>query len=353
MRRWLTIGWFAGAMLLLASVSAAAQQAFTIGSITAAPGSVASGTLQVPARPGDDGTTVPISILNGTRPGPVLALTAGVHGQEYAPVLALQRLLKTVDPKSLSGTLILVHVANMPSYLGRTIYYSPADGKNLNRVFPGKEDGSLSERIAFVLTKHVIERATHVIDVHCGDGNESLRPYSYWITTGKPDVAAAGKQLALAFGLDHIIVDNERPSDPHASIYLSNTAITRGKPALTVESGGLAQTDEASIAAIERGVSGVLKHLGMRADGPPPVAQPIWIERSEVLRSGGTGIFYPAVERGHTVAQGTLIGRVTDFHGATIEEIRAPFAGEILYVLGTPAIGKGEPIAFVGAAAIK
>jgi uncharacterized protein len=97
----------------------------------------------------------------------------------------------------------------------------------------------------------------------------------------------------------------------------------------------------------------VLKHLGMRADGPAPVGRPIWIERSEVVRSGATGIFYPAVERGHTVAEGTLLGRVTDFHGATIEEIRSPFAGEILYVIGTPAISKGEPIAFVGTIAAK
>jgi predicted deacylase len=341
-------------VFLLAKGSASAQPAaFTVGPVTAAAGTTASGTLQVPGRAGDDGTTIPISIINGARPGPVLALTAGVHGQEYTPVIALQRVLKTVDPKTLAGTLILVHVANMPSYLGRTIYYSPADGKNLNRVFPGKADGTLSERIAFVLTRDVIDRATHVIDLHCGDGNESLRPYSYWITTGAPEVAAGGKQLALGFGLDHIIVDTERPVDPRASIYLSNTAITRGKPALTIESGGLARTDEDSISAIERGVSGVLKHLGMRADGPAPVGRPIWIERSEVVRSGATGIFYPAVESGHTVAEGTLLGRVTDFHGATIEEIRSPFAGEILYVIGTPAISKGEPIAFVGTIATK
>ena len=186
---------------------AAAQQPFTIGPVTAAPGTSATGTLQVPAAGGDQGTTLPISIIQGTRPGPVLVLTAGVHGQEYAPILALQRVLASVDPKTLSGTLVLVHVTNMPSYLARTIYYSPADGKNLNRVFPGKADGTLSERIADVLTRQVIERATHVVDLHCGDGNESLRPYSYWITTGAPAVAEEGKQLALAFGLDHIIVD--------------------------------------------------------------------------------------------------------------------------------------------------
>ena len=345
------------AVLLLASAAhltagqTNAQAPVTIGGVVAAPGTIASGALVVAPRAGDEGTTIPISVVHGARPGPVLALTAGVHGQEYAPVLALQRVLKAIDPSSLTGTLVLVHVANMPSYLARSIYYSPADGKNLNRVFPGRADGTLSERIAFAITQEVIARATHVIDLHCGDGNESLRPYSYWITTGKPDVAAAGRQLALAFGLDHIVVDRDRPADPDASMYLSNTAITRGKPALTIESGGLARTDEASIAAIERGIAGVLRHLGMRADGPPPVAQPLWIERSEVLRSGATGIFYPAVERGHTVAQGTVIGRVTDFHGVVVEEVRSPFAGEILYVIGTPAIGKGEPIAFVGSTA--
>jgi predicted deacylase len=327
---------------------AIAQPAFTIGPVTAAPSTTASGILTVAARPGDDGTTIPISIIHGSKPGPVLALTAGVHGQEYAPVLALQRVLRTLDPKTLTGTVILVHVSNMPSYLARTIYYSPVDGKNLNRVFPGRADGTLSERIAAVLTRDVIERATHVVDLHCGDGNESLRPYTYWITTGAPPVAEAGKQMALAFGLDHIVEDRERPGDPKASVYLSNTAITRGKPALTIESGGLARTDKESITAIERGIAGLLKHLAMRAEGPAPVAKPIWIKRSEVLRSAGTGIFYPAVERGHTVAEGTIIGRVTDFHGKLLEEIRAPFAGEILYVIGTPAISKGEPIAYVG-----
>lgn len=331
------------------AAAAAAQAPFTIGSVTAVPGTVATGTLQVPAAGGDQGTTLPISIIHGAKAGPVLVLTAGVHGQEYPPVLALQRVLATVDPKTLSGTLVLVHVTNMPSYLARTIYYSPADGKNLNRVFPGKADGTLSERIADVLTRNVIERATHVVDLHCGDGNESLRPYSYWITTGAPAVADEGKQLALAFGLDHIIVDRSRPLDPKASIYLSNTAVTRGKPALTIESGGMARTDEESIARIERGIAGVMRHLKMRATGPDPVAHPIWIERSEVITSGATGIFKAAVEAGHTVAEGTVVGRVTDFHGRLLQEILAPFAGEILYVIGTPAISTGEPIAFVGA----
>jgi predicted deacylase len=152
------------ALAVAVPAGAAAQEPFRVAGITAAPGSLASGTIRIPARPGDNGTELPVSIVHGARPGPVLALVAGVHGQEYTPILALQRLRTGIDPKALTGTVIMVHVANMPSYLARTIYYSPLDNKNLNRVFPGKADGTVSERIADVITREVIDRATHVID---------------------------------------------------------------------------------------------------------------------------------------------------------------------------------------------
>jgi predicted deacylase len=334
--------------LVLCAAGASAQSGFSVGSVTAPPGAIASGTLDIAARGGDSGTTIPFTVINGAQPGPVLALVAGTHGMEYAPIIALQRMRATIDPRTLRGTIVMVHVANMPSFLGRTIYYSPVDGKNLNRVYPGKSDGTISERIADAITREVITRATHVVDLHCGDGNESLRPYSYWITTGDPKVAEAGRAMALAFGLDHIVVDRERPVDPKASIYTSNTAVTRGKPALTTETGALAVVDEASIGMVERGVAGLMKHLGMRAEGPAPVSSPILLERSEVLRAGVTGIFYAEIERGHTVAKGTRLGYITDFHGKTIEEVRAPFDGEILYVVATPPVSKGEPVAMIG-----
>ncbi len=339
------------ALALTAAMPAvsSAQAPFTIGNVTAQPGTIASGQLVVAARGGDAGTTIPFTIVNGAKPGPVLALTAGVHGAEYPPILALQRVRGTIDPETLAGTVVMVHIANMPSYLKRTIYYSPIDGQNLNRVFPGKPDGTLSERIAYALTTNVIERADALVDLHCGDANESLRPYVYWETSGaSPDLAERGRQLALAFGIDHIVIDRDQPTDPNACVYLSNTAITRGKPAMSVESGGLGSTDAESIARIERGIAGVMRYLKMQATGPDPVAHPIWLGRALVVDSPATGIFYPAVERGHTVAEGTLIGHITDFFGKTIAEMRAPFAGEVLYVVGTPAISKGEPIAFIG-----
>ena len=124
--------------------------------------------------------------------------------------------------------------------------------------------------------------------------------------------------------------------------------MTRGKPALTAESGGWSRTDEESIARVERGVAGVLLHLKMAGGGPPPR----WRIRSgsaatKCCGAASRACSIPMVEPGQTVAQGTLVARVTDFHGTLLQEIRAPFAGEILYVVATPPMTKGEPVGFV------
>lgn len=156
------------------------------------------------------------------------------------------------------------------------------------------------------------------------------------------------KQLALAFGLDHIVMDNERPSDPANSTYCSTTAVTRGKPAISIESGGLGMTDNESIARIERGVLSVLRHLRLLAGAPQMVARPVFIDRHAVLRSEREGIFYPLVEKDQSVVAGALLGYVTDFHGQRVFELRAPFAGKVLYIVAPPPIRRGEPLAMIG-----
>ena len=163
-------------------------KSFSVGKISAAAGTKASGFLEIAARAGDEGSRVPVTVIHGAKPGPVLGLVAGTHGYEYSPIIAMQRILSHIDAKQLAGTVIIVHVANLASFHGRTVYYSPVDGKNLNRVYPGKADGTLSERVALAITRDVIEKSDYVVDLHCGDGNEALRPYTYWMTSGTPEV---------------------------------------------------------------------------------------------------------------------------------------------------------------------
>ena len=313
----------------------------------ASPG-VFSRVIEVPAA-SDAGTNIPITTIVGAKPGTVLALIAGNHGYEYPPILALQQLRGAIDPAKLRGTVVMVHVANMPSFLGRTVYFSPIDGKNLNRVYPGRTGGTVSERIAHAITTEVIEKADYVLDLHCGDGNEWLRPYVYQTVTHDEPVNQAIARLALAFGIDHIVVDRNRPTDPAQSMYCSTTAITRGKPAMTVESGGLGMSDPESVARIVAGVRGVLRELKMLEDGPEPLTKAVYLDPAEVITSPETGILYPLVERDQTVTKGAGLATITDFFGKKIAEVQSPLDGLVLYIVATPPISKGQPIACVGA----
>jgi hypothetical protein len=336
------------AMLGAEGAVGAQESVFTLGPIQARPGQAVSGIIEVPAA-ADAGTQLPVTVIHGTRPGPVLALVAGVHGYEYPPILALQKLRSELDPKRLSGTVIMVHVANLPSFLGRTVYYSPIDGKNLNRVFPGKPDGTTSQRIAYAITTQVIEKCDYLVDLHCGDGNESLRPYVYQPLSGNPKLDAAVSEMVLAWGLDYIVIERERPTDPAASVYCSTTAVTRGKPAIIVEDGYLGASDPESIRRIVGGSLSLLRLLKMIEGAPNRVQNPIYLDPARILTSPATGILYPHVERGHYVAKGTLLASITDFFGRPIGEVRSPFAGIVLYVVSTPPISKDQPVAFIGA----
>ena len=334
------------ALTLLAAATASAQAPLSVGTATARPGEMASGVITVRAG-SDPGTEIPVSVVNGAKPGPVLALVAGTHGYEYTSIVALPRVLAKLDPKRMAGAVILVHMANPPAFYERRIYRN-VDGKNLNRVYPGNASGTQTERIAFALTRDVIDKATHLIDMHCGDGNESLWRYSYWQITGDAKMDAAGKEMALAFGLEHIVIDRERPKDPAHSLYTSNTAVLRGKPAITAESGGMGLTDEESVAAQEKGALSVIAHLGIQDFPSARVAKPLFIDRSEVVASPVTGVWRGSVEKMQTVAEGTVLGHVHDPYGKVLAEVKAPFAGKVLYVVGTPPVSKGEPVAFVG-----
>ena len=324
------------------------MQVVTIGSVTARPGDKASGYLAVAAGV-DSATRIPISVLRGRQPGPTLALIAGTHGSEVAPIIALQRVREGVDPNEMRGTLVLVHVANLPSFVHRTIYRNPWDQKNLNRVYPGQPNGTVTERIAHTITTQIIDKSDYLVDMHAGDGNESLRPYTYWIDHRiDPRVDSLSKLMALAWGNDHIIIDTGRPRDPAASVYTTNTALLRGKPAITTEIGYLGMPDEEMIARNVRSVLRLLRHLDMVPGPKEYVEHPLWIDRTEVLTSPESGTWHALVQRGETVQKGTPLGRLTDYFGKEIAVVRATMTGVVLYVVGTPAMSKGEPVGMVG-----
>ena len=307
-----------------------------------------SGYIAVP--PGDDpGTRIPITVITGVRDRPVLALIAGTHGSEPSPILALQRVRAQLDPAVLGGTVILVHIANLPSFVHRTIYRGPWDQKNLNRVYPGRPGGTISERIAHAITTQVIEQCDFLVDMHSGDGNEALRPYSYWNKLGlDAHVDTVAREMALAFGLDHIVIDTGRPRDFDASVFTSNTAHLRGKPAVTTEAGGVGVPTELMVQLNTDGALRVLRYLGMLPGERETVTRPRWIDPSVVLTSPQDGIWLPAVSPDQHVNPGDVFGRLTDYFGQPTATVTAPIGGVVLYVVVSPAMSLGEPLGMIG-----
>ena len=322
-------------MFLLLSLFFAVQPAKTIG------------TIEVPAG-SDPALSIPIVTVTGAKPGPTLALVSGAHGTEYASIIALEKVIARIDPTELSGTVIIVPLININSFEKKVPHVNPVDNKSMNRFYPGRLDGSQTERASYMITKEVVDKCDYLIDLHGGDLDESLRPYSYWPVTGNAKQDAITREMVLAFGLDTIIIAADRPKDAAASRYLDNTANTRGKPAIAVEAGysGTTETDDIDILA--NGCFSVMRYLKMLPGNATPIENPAWIEKVENVTSDTNGIFYPLVKRGSYVAQGAKLGYVTDYTGRTLLEARAPAAGVILYVCAVPSMTKGATIANVG-----
>ncbi len=334
-------------LLLAVAVSAQDRETLTVGTATAARGETARGFLEVP--PGSDGALrVPVGVVHGAKPGPVLALVAGSHGTEYASIVALVDLIDALDAKDVSGSVIIVPIVNTASFDRVVPHLNPVDGKNMNRTYPGRKDGTQSERASYAVTREVVEQSDHLIDFHGGDLDESLRPYSYWSKTGREAQDRVSREMVLAFGLDHIIVSTGRPEDPNASVYLENTATTRGKPSITVEAGHAGTVMREDVEALVHGTLSVMRYLKMLPGAPTPVESPVWIGALHNVAADVGGLFRPLVERGSFVSKGMKVGRVTDFFGKTLFEARAPEAGVVLYVRAVPSAVKGETLASIG-----
>ncbi len=337
---------------LFFSASLRAQSKYTVGTASAVPGQKATGFLEVPAGV-DAATNIPVIVVNGAKPGPVLALVSGAHGTEYASIIALEKLIPALNPAELSGTVVILPLVNIPSFEQKVPHVNPVDNKSMNRFYPGKADGTQTERASLLITREVVDRCDYLIDYHGGDLDESLRPYSYWAPTGKEKQDRTSKEMVLAFGLDHIIIWRDRPTDISATRYLDNTATVRGKASIVVEAGhaGTVETDD--VALLVNGTLSTMRALKMIPGEPHIIENPVWLEKISDVTSDLEGIFYPLVKRGTYVQEGMKLGYVTDFFGKTICEARAPAAGVVLHLNAVPSLKKGDNIANIGVVAAK
>ncbi|MEL7003018.1 MAG: M14 family metallopeptidase [Bacteroidota bacterium] len=309
--------------------------------------------LKIPIKDKENETFLPITIFHGKENGPVVGITAGVHGYEYAPILAGQQLIGQIDPQKLKGTVVLVQVANIASFLGRSPYINPLDRKNLNRSFPGNADGSITERIADFISQKIIPRSDYFLDVHSGDAPEDLMPYAaYYQHDDKVNISQKGREIASHLGFDHIVVfrttGKEYMQKGKPSLYCSAEAFKQGIPAADIECGRLGIIEQETVEKIVRAVKSMLSHLQMTSGDLVKTKGLLFIDKRTYMSSGHTGFFYSMKSSGDYVRKGMQIGYVTNFFNETVEEVYAETSGIILYMLGTPPVNKGETLVAIG-----
>jgi predicted deacylase len=318
-----------------------------VGTAIAKPGQVSRGAILIEAG-SDPGYSIPVVVANGARPGPTLALVAGLHGAEFASIVALQKLSAQIDASQLSGKVIIVPLVNVAAFDAVVRHLNPVDGKNINRVFPGSVSGTQSERAAYALTTQVIEQADYVIDYHGGDIDEDQHPYAYWIQTGAAQLDASELDMLLAYGPDYIIKFAAAGLTLETAKLLPTQAAARGKPTITVDAGRAGTYTAADLATLIDGTLNVMASLEMLDRPVKASKKPTFIERFLYVKSDGTGTFYPLAGRGQHVTKGQKIGYVTDRYGMPSFDVVAPESAVVLYLNSTPSAVQGEQLFYLG-----
>jgi hypothetical protein len=231
----------------------------------------------------------------------------------------------------------------VPGFGVRSIYTCPLDGTNLNRVFPGRADGSGTEQLAEWVFRNVVRQATHYVDLHGGDLVEALVPFTIFYRSGDEAVDRTSREMGQVFGIRYLV-----RSETTGSTY--SAASRAGIPAILAEAGGQGIWTAEHVALHVHGLARLMRHLGMTS-GPAPAPLPstlldrfLWL-RSEV----GVAFWYPSVAVGDVVREGQELGRVLDYEGKVLQSALSPADGVVLFLVTSLAINKGDPLLAVGA----
>jgi len=285
---------------------------------------------------------VPLWVAVGRGDGPVLTVTAGVHGCEYAGILAAIDVFVGIDASVLNGTLVVVPVCNPVSFSRFSQYVNPIDNLNLNRVFPGDRHGSFSQRLASALFNEVICKSDYHIDLHGGDLFEQQLPHVKYYVSGDRKVDDKSRHMAFVFSTRFVQPVAGEEGLPGA---LFVEAAKRGIPSIISEAGSEGKISEDDVAFHRMGVLNVMRHLRMLSDKEPPDFVKHEVVRREIkLRAHHGGIFIPEIRVGDRVEQGRRIGEVKGLNGDVVESVISPVTGILRMLFTKTAVNTGDPL---------
>lgn len=276
--------------------------------------------------------TLPVQVVHGKKSGPILFVSAAVHGDEINGVEIIRRLLASSAMKNLRGTILAVPVVNPFGFIQRARYLP--DRRDLNRSFPGSPKGSLAGRLAHSFISQIASRCDYGIDLHTGSNFRSNLPQ---IRSSLDDPKTI--ELASVFGAPIVVPSELREGS------LREAVAALGKPVLVYEGGEALYFNESAIRIGLRGILNVMRHVGMLpANRRAKTRTAIITDRSSWVRASMSGVFSRRVKLGGMVKKNDLLGMLSDPLGDDREEVLAPFSGVVIGQLNLPLAHEGDAL---------
>lgn len=311
---------------------AAAVPNFEIAGFSVAPGTAETIDIPVSRLPTDMEVSMRVRVIHGKKPGPVMFVSGSVHGDEILGVEVVRRLLKSVSPKRLAGTLLCIPIVNAYGFVAHQRYLP--DRRDLNRCFPGTTKGSLASQLAFCFTTEIIARSSIGIDIHTAGLHRENLP-QIRISENRPKA----EELAPIFGAPAIIVAKLREGS------LRQTAADHDCEVLVVEAGEALRFDELSIRVAVQGILRVMAKLEMGVKLPRKAgARSIRSRRSMWVRAPLGGIFRATKPSGAFVEKGEPVGHLADPFGDVDMPVESPISGIIIGRSNLPIVNQGDAL---------
>lgn len=314
---------------------------FKLGDLCANPGEKQQGFVRIY----ETGFEMPVTLINGKHEGKTILITGGIHGCEYPAIQTAIELANELNPEEIAGRLMIIHPVNTSAFKQKISAFVPEDCKNLNRVFPGSREGTLSEQIAHFISTECQQQADFYLDLHGGDLYELSTNFVYYPGIAEPDIIEKSKEVAAILDVKYMVKSG-------ATTGAYNSAAIRGIPSLLIERGGRGLWSREEIEAYKGDVQSILKYLKVLNGELQKNQSPINITKAIYLEAEVTGCWYPDVEAGQLIRKGQRLGIIKDFFGQVVRIYEAQMDGVVLYMTISLSVEENEPLVAYGEVAL-
>lgn len=292
----------------------------------------------------DTSYQIPVTLINGEQEGKTVLITAGIHGCEFPCIQTVIELAKEIDPKDVYGNIMLIHPVNTQAFAEKVSAVVPEDNKNINRVFPGNKEGSISDQIAHFLTHECTDKADFYIDLHGGDLHELVIDYVYYPGIGEEEVINFSKEIASILDVEYMVKSN-------ATTGAYNSAAIRGIPSILIERGGRGIWSREEVDKYKKDVRKALNKLEVLKEDDidhKNVKSKVEISNAIYVNSEKAGCWYPEVRPDDLINEGELLGTIRDFFGNIIETHYSKVKGVVLYMTVSLSVKENDSLIAYG-----